>query len=63
MKKEKIWLLYDGRYRTDPDSAICYEVCESLKEAQENANDYGNDTVIVEAITKNTEISEGKIIN
>ena len=49
--KHKIWMLFDSRYRTDEDRAVCYEVCETLKEAKENVNDYGTDTVIVEGET------------
>ena len=41
------YALYDGRYLCDPNSANCYEVCETLKEARRNRNDYGTDTVIV----------------
>lgn len=63
MAKTKIWMLFDGRYRTDEDRAVCYEVCETIKEAKKNANDYGDDTVIVEAIEENHVISESKIIN
>jgi len=62
-QNEKVWLLYDGRYRTDEDSAVCYEMCETLKEANTNAKDYGEDTVIVEAETKGNEIINSKIIN
>lgn len=63
MGETKIWMLFDGRYRTDEDRAVCYEVCETLKEAKENADDYGDDTVIVEAIEENNIISNSKIIN
>lgn len=63
MAKTKIWMLFDGRYRTDEDRAVCYKVCETLKEAKENADDYGDDTVIVEAIKENNVISESKIVN
>lgn len=62
-KKGKIWMLFDGRYRTDEDRAVCYEVCDTLKEAKENANDYGDDTVIVEGETFENEIRNSKIIN
>lgn len=61
--KNKIWMLFDGRYRTDEDRAICYEVCETLNEAKRNSRDYGNDTVIVEAFEENNVISGSKIIN
>lgn len=63
MAKTKIWLLFDGRYITDKDRSVCYEVCETLKEAKENANDYGDDTVIVEAVKVNNVISGSKIVN
>ncbi len=59
----KIWMLYDGRYRTDEDRSMCYEVCDSKIEAEENASDYGNDTVIVEAELFGKEIRNSKIIN
>lgn len=58
-----VWLLFDGRYRTDEDRAICHEFCDSKKEAFENAPDYGDDTVIVEAETIGDEIMSSKIIN
>ena len=63
MAKTKIWMLFDGRYRTDEDRAVCYEVCETLKEAKENADDYGDDTVIVEAEEEDNLISGSKIVN
>lgn len=56
-------MLFDGRYRTHEDRAVCYEVCETLIEAKENADDHGDDTVIVEAIEENNIISASKIIN
>ena len=62
-KNNKIWMLFDGRYRTDEDRAVCYEVCETLKEAKANADDYGTDTVIVEGETVGNEIRNSKIIN
>lgn len=63
MAKTKIWMLFDGRYRTDEDRAVCYEVCETLKEAKENSDDYGDDTVIVEAVEENNVISDSNIVN
>jgi hypothetical protein len=59
----KLWLLYDGRYRTDEDRAMVYEVCSSLREAEENASDYGTDTVIVEATLKGKIFYNPKILN
>jgi hypothetical protein len=35
----KKYFLYDGRYRSNPDRAVCYEVCDSKKEARKNALD------------------------
>ena len=60
---KKIWMLFDGRYRTDKDSSLCCEFCNSKIEAEENASDYGDDTVIVEAELYGTEIKNHKIIN
>lgn len=59
----KKYLLYDARYRTAPDRAICCEVCDDLAEARTNAPEYGDDTVIVEAITEGNQIISEKIIN
>lgn len=41
------YTLYDGRYLDDPDSASCFGVCDTLKEARRDSKDYGDDTVIV----------------
>jgi len=60
---KQVWLLYDGRYRTDEDAAMCYEVCDSLQEAKYNASDYGTDTVIVECTETDEEFIHGNIIN
>ena len=62
-KNNKIWILFDSRYRTDEDRAICYEVCKTLKEAKDNADNYETGTVIVEAETFGNEIRNLKIIN
>lgn len=40
------WLM-DGRAHYDIDSALVLETCSSLKEAQQNINEYGADTCIV----------------
>ncbi len=62
------YMLFDGRYLNNPDSAVCYEVCDSLKEARENKDDYGTDTVIVKATSKcvgkgKYEIKSQEIVN
>jgi len=59
----KKWLLFDGRYRTDKDRAICLEMCDTLKEAKKNAPEYGDDTVIVECDAVRNELLNSKIIN
>ena len=59
----KIWMLFDGRYRTDEDRSVCFEICKTLKEAKDNADDYGDDTVIVEGEILGNKISNLKIIN
>jgi hypothetical protein len=62
-EKKKIWMLFDGRYITDEDRAVCHEVCDTLREAKENAYTYGDDTVIVEAELDGHVIRECKIVN
>ena len=44
----KKYLIYDGRYNIDPDRAVCLEICDSRKEAEESIKDFGDDSVIVE---------------
>ena len=44
--------LYDQRYLIDPDSSFCFEVCETLKEANKNKKNYGNDIVVVKESIK-----------
>lgn len=63
MKKQYKFLLFDGRYRTDEDRAICYEVCDSLKEAKKNMLDYGTDTVIVKSEISGNNLINSEIIN
>lgn len=58
----KKYLLFDSRYRSDEDRSICYEVCDTLKEAKENCEDYGEDTVIVEFTEKGNELVNPKIL-
>ena len=43
--------IYDQRYYSDPDSATVFEVCDTLKEARENKDDYGGG-VIVKTVSK-----------
>jgi hypothetical protein len=62
-KVETVWMLFDGRYLSNPDRAVCYEVCTSVKEARQNAPDYGNDTVIVKGHVCDGEFVASKIVN
>jgi len=57
------YFLYDGRYRTNEDIAICYEVCSTLNEAKKSAKDYGDDTVIVEYEIINSVATLKKVLN
>jgi hypothetical protein len=60
----KKWLLFDGRYRADEDRAVCFEMCDSLKEAKKNAPEYGDDTVIVECDVEGKNLLvNSKIVN
>ena len=49
-----VYAIYDARYLTDEDTAICFDVCDTLKEVREVMNDYGNDVVIVKEMLKQT---------
>jgi hypothetical protein len=60
-KTKKVYLLFDGRYHSDPDRAICLEMCESLSEARESINDYG-DAVIVQFDDNKGVLENEKII-
>ena len=44
----KKYLIYDGRYHSDPEAAMVMSICSSLKEAQEESPEYGSDCVIEE---------------
>lgn len=50
----RAFIIYDGRYRTDPERAAAMSVEYSLKSARKAAKDYG-DTVIVEVLPDGTE--------
>jgi hypothetical protein len=58
-----IYMLYDGRYRANPDRETCYEVCDSEIEAKDTASEYGEDTVIVKAKINGKIINNSQIIN
>ena len=59
----KKWMIFDARYHTDEDRAICLSICTSLREAVREAPDYGNGNVIVEATIVGKEIFSKKIVN
>ena len=44
--------LFDTRYITDRESAICYDVCETLEEANEEKKKFFTDAVIVKVAMK-----------
>lgn len=56
------YFIYDSRYLVDPDRAIVYEVCDTLKEARENAREYGNNNIIVKVKSLGNEILQESII-
>jgi len=47
---EPKYLIFDGRYRYDPDRATLLLACETLEEAKRHHKDWG-DAVIVDAKT------------
>ena len=51
MAQKQYWLM-DGRANYDVGAAYVLECCSSLKDAKRNINDYGADTCIVDAETR-----------
>jgi len=49
---EKTYGIFDSRYKTNPNVAVCFEFCDTLNEAIENAPEYGDNNVIVEYARK-----------
>jgi len=51
MKPQYRFLIQDARFLAEDeytqDRSICFSICSSLKEAQEERKDYGDDCVIV----------------
>jgi len=62
MKEKIVYGLYDGRYLTRPDRAIMYEFCDTLKDARNNAPDYGDDTFIVKCSVKVNSLTRLEIV-
>lgn len=50
MQLKHVYSLYDMRYLDDPDYAICFEVCDTLDEAKEAKEDYGNAVIVKETL-------------
>ena len=49
-----VYTLWDARYLTDPDRAICFDTCENIREVRSVMSDYGDDTVIVKETLNRT---------
>lgn len=43
------YLIMDGRWHTDPDNSVCFEVCDTKEEANKRKKNYGTDCVILES--------------
>lgn len=60
---KKVYLLYDSRYHTRPDRAICLTVGDTLKEVKKDRKDMFNpEDVIVEYDDNNGELINPVII-
>jgi hypothetical protein len=57
-KGDKTYIIYDGRYHTDPESAQVMSVCSTQDEAMHEKSDYGTDTVVVECQCKDGKTME-----
>ena len=60
---KKYYLIFDGRYLNNPSQSTLYEVCETLEEAKNNRDDYGDNNTIVECQLINKQISYPKIVS
>jgi hypothetical protein len=49
------FLIYDSRYNTNPDETMVLAVCDTIEEAEESKDEYGDNCVVVEE-----EIKEGE---
>ena len=47
-KTHNVWIIYDGRFHHDPDSASIVEVCHSRREARQSLRNHPADYVAVE---------------
>lgn len=47
-----VYEIYDSRYIDRPDDSYCFEVCDTLQEAIDNKDEYGQGNVIVETKLK-----------
>ena len=62
MKKDKVYMLFDGRYLTNKSKSTLYECCDTYDEAKITAKEYGEDTVIVYGEVVNCEIINTRIL-
>jgi hypothetical protein len=44
----KKYLIYDGRYHSEPEKAVVMSICETKEEAEREKVSFGDDCVIVE---------------
>ena len=58
----KHYVLFDGRYTNDPDSAIVYDVCDTLEEAQESKRESFTDAVIVEETVEEFDVNQYRVL-
>ena len=49
-KLHTCYMIFDSRYLIDEDSATCFSVCDTLKEAMAEKDDYGDNNVIVKSV-------------
>lgn len=57
------YLIMDSRAITDIDNATVFEHCETLKEAKENKDDYGDDCIIARYEEHGDKLKNPVIIN
>ncbi len=57
------YALYDSRYLTNPDRAICYTVADTLKEARHDKKNSFEDAIIVKQVLREIKMNRFEVIS
>lgn len=57
------YALYDSRYITNPDRAICYTTADTLKEARHDKKNSFDDAVIVKLVLREIGMNRFEVVS